>query len=124
MTVHSLDSLTRDLIYASSDLQWSATCSCSNPDGLGVGLVEFNAATAVDAVNLWAEHVASHPDALPVDGRQLAVTEVSHGGEDAIVTIGRDILDGILYLSIEVPDERFAQVRLTESEWDTLRGAR
>jgi hypothetical protein len=35
---------------------WTATCSCHNPDGEGVGRADFQGDTATEAVAAWEEH--------------------------------------------------------------------
>jgi hypothetical protein len=130
MTAHTLESLGHESIR--SDV-WVATCSCHNPDGDGVGRADFRGDDAYLAYLAWAEHAAQHSNLGIGDKRTIPVTEVAHGGEDAIVEVSRgpEYLGPGLYsddiyvwLSIEVPDERFSIVRMSEAEWDTLRGVR
>lgn len=36
---------------------WTAVCSCTNPDGDGVGAVQFSGTTALDAAAGYGEHL-------------------------------------------------------------------
>lgn len=68
------------------------------------------------------EPMSAERDQIPAEGRIVEVLEVTHGGEPGIVRVARGTEH--VWLSIEIPDERFMEVRLTEDEWDTIRGAR
>lgn len=75
------------------------------------------------------EPMSAERDQIPAEGRIVEVLEVTHGGEPGIVRVARGTEHGFdstryVWLSIEIPDERFMEVRLTEDEWDTIRGAR
>lgn len=99
---------------------WTATCTCHNPDGEGVGRADFTAETPYQAVSAWLDHVAAQHDDIPEDGRHVTdvdgwavmLADYTHKGER------------IVRLTIEVEPYGDRMVAdLTPTDWDRLRGA-
>ena len=64
MTMHALESLDNS---GADGWMWTATCTCHNPDGEGVGRADFTAETPYQAVSAWLDHVAAQHDDIPED---------------------------------------------------------
>jgi len=59
---HTLKNLEQNTYAPRGQGDWSATCSCRNPDELGVGEVAFSGPKVVDVVDGWVDHFIEEMD--------------------------------------------------------------
>lgn len=126
MTTHTLEALDPEAPLGGGG--WTATCSCHNPDGDGVGRADFRGETAYLAYLAWAEHAAAQPDDLgeKPGGIYARLVKSHRGGGDDEVRLHRS-LGGDVVLSIHTQGRgchSSTYVYLSDKGWNTLRGAR
>jgi len=53
---HTLENLEQNTYAPRGQGDWSATCSCRNPDESGLGDVAFSGPKIIDVVDGWVDH--------------------------------------------------------------------
>jgi len=59
---HTLENLEQNTYAPRGQGDWSATCSCRNPDDSGLGDVVFSGPNVLQVVDSWVEHFIEEMD--------------------------------------------------------------